>query len=176
MFDVAIASPLKIAFKQELNKRLDRIASADPEPREKAQIIRRVFVECFINALKREATPGNIQSGFQVTGFAPFNPQIPLESAHAVDPVNPGLFRTHATGTEVNEMILTSSEGLEFLCRHEKRRQMMDDDYRIQWRQEWERLKANSVLMGRALSEPPPLFLRGDDGAIRQIDVPSVPP
>jgi hypothetical protein len=44
MFDVSVASPVKTAFKQKIDKRVDRIAHADPEQREKAEIIRRVLV------------------------------------------------------------------------------------------------------------------------------------
>jgi hypothetical protein len=39
MFNVSFASPLKTTFKQELEKRIDRIAHADLEHPEKAQII-----------------------------------------------------------------------------------------------------------------------------------------
>jgi hypothetical protein len=175
MFDVAVASPLKTAFKQELGKRVNRIARADPGPREKAGIIRRGLVESFLDALGRGATPGNIKSGFVATGVVSFNPAVPLNSAYAVDPVDPALFRAHATGTEVNEMVLTSSEGLNLLCQHQNRREIVDGDYIIEWRRLWNRLRTLPVAMGRALSSPPPLFVRGDDGLIRQIDLADLP-
>lgn len=175
MFDVAVASPLKTAFKQELDKRVSRIAHADPEQREKAGIIRRVLVESFINAVRRGGTPGNIGAGFRATGIVPFNPQVPLDSAYAVDHDDSMIFHAHRTGTEVNEMLLTSPEGLSFLCQHQNRREIVDDDYRIEWARLWQHLKGLPLLMGRALSEPPPLFVRGDDHLIRQIDLSRLP-
>jgi hypothetical protein len=81
MSDVFVAPLVKTVFKQQLDKRVDRIVYADPEQREKAQIIRRVLVEGFINVLRRTATPGIIESGFRATGFILFNPQVPLDSA-----------------------------------------------------------------------------------------------
>jgi hypothetical protein len=140
-----------------------------------AGIIRRVLVESFVDALRRGATPGNIEAGFRATGTIPLNPQVPLDSAYAVDPVNPMIFQAHPTGTEVNDIILTSAEGLDFLCRHQKGREILDDDYQIEWRQLWERLKTSPVAMGRAISEPPPLFVRGDDGLIGQINLSHFP-
>jgi hypothetical protein len=116
--------------------------------------------------------PGNIESGFGATGFIPFKPQIPLDSAYAVDP---GLFHTRVTGTEINEMVLTSPEGLPFLCRHKHGRYVSQDDYWMELRQIWDRLINLPVMMGRALSDPPPLFVRGDHNMIIQIDVPMMP-
>jgi hypothetical protein len=92
IFDVSVAFPLNTAFEQELEKRIDHVVYADPEHREKAQIIRRVLMENFIDALRRGATPGSIESGFRSTGFIPFNPQVPSDSACAVDPFEPGYF------------------------------------------------------------------------------------
>jgi hypothetical protein len=103
-----------------------------------------VLVENFINALRRAATPGNIESGFRSTGFLPFNPQVPLDSADAVDP---GLFRPRPTGTKVNEMILALPDGLEFLCRQENKTEIVEDDYQIEWRQLWETLKSLPVVL-----------------------------
>jgi hypothetical protein len=74
MLDAFVASPVKTAFKQELDKRVDRVAHADPEQRKKAYSIRRVLVESFINALRRGATPGNIESGFRATRYLSYNP------------------------------------------------------------------------------------------------------
>jgi hypothetical protein len=64
--------------------------------------------------LRRGATPGKIESGFQATEFIPSNPQVPLDLVYAVDP---WIFHTQVTGTKVNEMLLTSPEGLKFMCR-----------------------------------------------------------
>jgi hypothetical protein len=52
------------------------------------------FVESFIDALHRGATRGNILSGFRKSGIFPFDPMIPLSSQFAVDPPEPGIYRT----------------------------------------------------------------------------------
>jgi hypothetical protein len=132
MFDVFVTFPLKTTFKQELEKWIDHVTHADPDHRKKAQIIRRVLVESFINALRCGATPDNVEFGFRSTGFISFNPQASLDSAYTVDHVDPELFRPRPTETEVNEMIMTSPEGLKFLCRQENRRKVMEDDYQIE--------------------------------------------
>jgi hypothetical protein len=65
MFDVSAASPIKTAFKQELDKRVDYITHADREQRKKAYIIRRVLVESFINALRRQVMPTILSLSFR---------------------------------------------------------------------------------------------------------------
>jgi hypothetical protein len=157
-FDVSAASSVKTVFKQEPDKRVDRIAHGDPEQPEKAQSIRPVLVESFINALRRGTTQSNIESGFRGTGFIPFNPQVPLDSAYTIDPVDLGLFNTRVTGTERNEMVLTSPESLELLCRYEHGRNISEDDYRMELRQIWDRLRKLPVMMRRALSDPLCIF------------------
>jgi hypothetical protein len=172
-FDIYVASPLKTAFKQELEKSI--VLLTPIQNTERKQIIRRVVVESFINALRREATPGNIESGFRWMGFIPFNPEVPLVSAYAVDPVDPGLFRPTPTGTEVNEMILTSPEGLEFLYRQDNKKEVMEDNHQIEWRQFWETLESPPVVLGKQFSEPPPLSVRGDRNVTVQIHIPKIP-
>jgi hypothetical protein len=70
---------------------------------------------------------------------------------------------------------LASLEGLEFLCRHEHGRNISEDEYRMELCQIWDRLKTLSLMMGRALSDAPPLFVRGDHSMIVQIDIPTGP-
>jgi hypothetical protein len=50
----------------------------------------------------------------------------------------------------------------------------MEDDYQIESRQLWETLKSLPVALGKRLSEPPPLFMRGDRNVIVQIDIPKM--
>jgi hypothetical protein len=129
MFDVSVASPVKTIFKRELDTQINRIAHADPEEQKKTQMMRRVRVESFLNALRRGATRGKIGSGFRATGLIPFNPQILIDSACAICP---GIFQTQGTGTETKEMILTSPEGLGFLWRHKHGREISVDNHRME--------------------------------------------
>jgi hypothetical protein len=136
ILNVSVVSSVKAAVKQEFDKRINRIAQADPEQREKAQIIRRVLVESFSDALRREARPGSIKPGLRATGFIPFNQPVPLDSAYAFDSINPGLFHVRVTGTKINEIVWISPEGLKFLCGHEHGTNISkDDDYRMELRQ-----------------------------------------
>jgi hypothetical protein len=68
IFDVAVASPLKVAFKQELDRRKQRLSDPISGNANKAQLLRRILVASFINAVHRGATPANIVVGLQKGG------------------------------------------------------------------------------------------------------------
>jgi hypothetical protein len=176
MFDVAVAAPLKVAFKQELDRRVQQFGEAFPGDMNKTQLLRQILVDSFINAVHRGATPANIVAGFQKTGIIPFNPMIPLESQYAMDPPNLRLFHTVRTGSEVNEMVLTFQEGLDFLCRREQGRSLRDDDYDLNLPAAWQKLTKSTVQDGLAISPPPSLFVRVDPQTIKQIDIRSINP
>jgi hypothetical protein len=115
MFDVGPVSPIKTAFKEELDKRMSGISTA--RPGEKMQRTRIALIESFINALHRGATPGNIISGFSRTGICPFNPDVVLRSNSAVEAPNASIFHTVNTGCDDHRRsgyhqitILTSSK------------------------------------------------------------------
>jgi hypothetical protein len=79
MVDVAVASPPRVAFKQELDRRIQRLSDSIPGNTNKTQLLRMILVETFINAVHREAAPGNIAVGFQQGGIIPFNTLVVLE-------------------------------------------------------------------------------------------------
>jgi hypothetical protein len=81
MFDVAVATPLKTAFKQELDRSIPDFARRGGGNRNNAQRLRSVLVKGFLNGFWKGATPGNIvAAGFEATGVFPFNPEVPLSS------------------------------------------------------------------------------------------------
>jgi hypothetical protein len=150
LFDVGPASPIKTAFKEELDKRIGDIAAAPAG--EKLQRILKALVESFANGLHRGATPGNIISGFRHPDICPFDPEVPLRTDFAIEAPNHSIFRTISTGTEVNELLFTDDEGFNKLSQIEFRRDLVEEDKRINSRQVWETLTRKTVLEGRPLS------------------------
>jgi hypothetical protein len=74
MFDVAVAGPLKTAFKHELDRQISQLVKENHDHGDKAQCLRRILVESFLNGAYRGATPANIVSGFRATGVRPSIP------------------------------------------------------------------------------------------------------
>jgi hypothetical protein len=124
MFDMVVAAPLKSAFTLKLDRTISWFTDANPGERDKTQILCRILIRSFTNALHRGATSANIISGLRVTGIMPSNPEIPLESQFAIDPIDPASFTIHRTGAEINETVFMFSSGLDFLSRHELMRPM----------------------------------------------------
>jgi hypothetical protein len=114
MFHMIVAAPLKSAFTLELDRRISWFADANPGERDKAQILRRILIRSFTNALHRGATSANIISRYRATGIMSFNPEMPLDSQFALDPIDLASFTIHRTGAEINETVLMFSSGLDF--------------------------------------------------------------
>jgi hypothetical protein len=104
-----------------------------------------------------------------------FNPEVPLSLQFAVDPVDPAILDVVRTGAEVNEMVVTFPERLNFLCRYEFGRAMQDADDDTSYRGIWDHLKTNIVDDGRALSNPFSLFVRMDGDIIQQVNLHELP-
>jgi hypothetical protein len=135
MFDVTVASPIKAAFKQELDKRVGMVRAAGSG--DKTQMLRIALVESFINGLQRGATSGNILAGYRASGVYPYNPNVPLSFDFAVEPPNDDMFRTIQTGVEINEMVLTWPIGLRRLCEIEFRRGLRDENLTVNYGMVW---------------------------------------
>jgi hypothetical protein len=101
---------------------------------------------------------------------------ISLTSQFAMVPHDLMLYQTRRTESEMNEMVLTFPEGMDFLCRHELGRDIQDADHNLQYRQVWDRLRMNSVGEGLPISNPWPMFLRINANSIRQIDIQGLDP
>jgi hypothetical protein len=158
MFNVAVAGPLKIAFKPELDRQIFRFVKEIHGHGDKAQCLRRILIEGFLNGVHRAATPANIVSGIHGTGVRPFNPMIPLTSQFAVEPHDLTPYQTRRTGTEMNEMVLTFPEGLNLLCHHQLGRDIQDADCNLKYRRILDRLRVNSVSEGLPSSNPLSMF------------------
>jgi hypothetical protein len=142
MFDIAVAVHLKIALPQELDRQIHWPVVADQAKRDKLQILRRIFVKSFINAIHHGATPVNTESGFQKTGIVPYNPFVPFELQYAMGTPAPQILETIRIGTKVNEKILTVSQGLDFLSRQKYGKHMVKTDCDMNPLRIWHSLKS----------------------------------
>jgi hypothetical protein len=140
MFDATVAGALKTALKHELDQQISQFVKENHGHEDKAQCLRRILVERFLNGVHMGATPANIVSGFRATVVRPFNPMITLTSQFAVEPHDLTTYQTRRTGTEVNKMVLTFPEGLNFLCQHELGWKIQDADYHLMYRRICDRL------------------------------------
>jgi hypothetical protein len=175
MFDIAVGVPLKTAFKQELDRRTPTFARKAGGNRDNAQRLQTVLVKSFLNVLRKSTTLGDILAGFEATGMVPFDPEVLLSSQFAVDIVDPAILHVVRTGAEVNEIVRTFPEGLDFLCRHEFGRAMQEANHDMSYRRNWDHLKTTSVDDGRVLSNPPSMFVRIDGSVIRRVSLHELP-
>jgi hypothetical protein len=158
MFDVGVAPLLKVVFKQELLKPIGAVLAA--QPGRKLQTLLIALVESFIKAVRRGATR-----------HVPIRPRgaslgESLSSEFAVDLPEPGFYPTVGTGADINEMVLTSPEGLDKLAQiqfHLNSRVQPWMRQRLNYRAVWDQLASSTVSAGRALSPPPPFYTRLDD-------------
>jgi hypothetical protein len=108
-FDIAIASPLKTYFKNDLNQRLHVIMEADPGKCIKTDLLRFEMCTAFLEAYCHATTTANCVSGFRVSGIVPFATEVPLTSQYVMEP-RPG--EAHQQRS-INSKLLTSEEGLD---------------------------------------------------------------
>jgi hypothetical protein len=156
--DVAVASPVKTEFKKKMDAALGRLMAADPEKREKSELLREVMVESFLVALEKGATFENIISGFRKSGIFPLERSVPLSSQFATAAPDPEIFRTINTGTEVGNKELTSTEGLEFLRNIARLPPPLYGLHAVSISPILARIFCNSVENGLAISNIPPYF------------------
>jgi hypothetical protein len=121
--------------------------------------------------------PRNIRTGFRQSGVIPLQPMVPLSSQFAVDPPEPGLYRTVNTTAEINEMVLTWPDGLQKLAQIELKRPFRQEDEGVDYRRTWENLWNKTVVEGRPLSPPLPFYIRldHDPSLIRELHIPNLP-
>jgi hypothetical protein len=109
-FDVAIASPLKVYFKKRLMGSLHLLRDADPNKREKTDLLRYIMCESFLDAYREATTRTNCAAGFRAAGIVPFAPDLPLSSQYMMDTRSDQIAGRRAG--QINGMLLTGEEGL----------------------------------------------------------------
>jgi hypothetical protein len=110
-FDVAVASPLKGSFKEELGKRLREVMATDPARRERTDHLRFRMVEAFLEAYRKASTRANCAAGFRASGMVPFDPNVPLSSQYIMD--SNGDEANPPPQGPINSRLLTGEDGLD---------------------------------------------------------------
>ena len=171
-FDVAIASPLKSAYKEWLllyDLDLENLIQT-LRPKKKLKEIRIMMIKCLNYALSQSATLGNIESGFKASGIYPLNKNAPLQSKFAMDnslrEKFPELYAKINNGNLVNNHHLNGSPGnLAYTFHAEFGRMPMDDDLKFCMNDIKEKinfLRTCSVEEGKMLSPISELYLYVD--------------
>lgn len=164
MFDVCIASPLKIELKKELtaSRFSSFLATLRPEDfrtnrKQNAREMRLLLIESFFTAFERVCTHKNCRSSFQETGISPYNPDVVLSSPYTMEPPAEGLFPKRQGPASAKW--LTSDESLQEMFRHEFGRDLTPNDLRMNRARVYEDLKNADIKYGRPLSEPPDILV-----------------
>ena len=105
-FDVSVASPLKIAFKTALDAKLREFEKIEFKKGEKTSKLRFIIICAFLDALQKSTTRTNIISGFEKSGFIPFNPNSPLSSVFAMNEI----YNVQAPALNINGHLITTKE------------------------------------------------------------------
>ena len=179
-FDVAIASPLKTAYKEffllhdlDLEQLIQTL-----RPKKKLKEVRIMMIKCLNNALSGSATLSNIESGFKASGICPLDMNVPMKSKYAMDNSMrerfPNLYEKIKNGNLVNNHHLNGSpENLAYICNadyhhapteHDLKLDLMDIKAKIRF------LHSCEVIKGRALSPVPDLILE-ENGTITRISL-----
>jgi hypothetical protein len=83
-------------------------------------------------------------------------------SQYPVEPNEVNLYRMHSIGSEINAMILTSPEGLEFLAQQEYGRPRGEEDFLIDLRGLKKRVIESHPFAGKAISPLPSPVVRDE--------------
>ena len=155
-FDVAVASPLKSYFKDELVSQRFNLYIQDGVDIKKqtSRELRDSLINAFLNALRKSCSTENISMGFKKTGFVPVNAGAPLSSQFAMIPENVNYDNDHL----LQDYYLNSERRLRELFQKENGREMQEADFNIQLREIVQELKKASIEDGKCLSDLPPLF------------------
>jgi hypothetical protein len=116
-FDIAIGSPLKSYFQQNLQINLIKTSSTSIEIGDTLNLskeFRKTAILTFLDAWYHAASPKNIESGFSKAGIYPFNPQIPLENGLLL-PEIPNEAKRSTKKSIISGKHITSPEMLTYL-------------------------------------------------------------
>ena len=177
-FDVAVASPLKSAYKRWLilyDLDIEHLLGS-LRPKKKLKELRIMMIKCLNNALSESATLGNIQSGFKSSGVCPLNMEAPLKSKYAMDNSMrerfPDLYNKIKNGNLVNNHHLNgNSSNLAYVFNAEFGRMPMDDDLKMSIediKSKIQYLKSCSVENGKMLTPIPDLLIE-ENNMIKRI-------
>lgn len=160
-FDVAVASPLKTFFKEELiQQRFNAyIQDGVDLTKQTARELRDSLIKSFISAMRKGASMENIESGFRKSGVVPLEPNQPLSSEFAMQQNT----QNHDDEHLLRNYWLNSPSALEELFQKENGRRPKEEDYTLNLRKIYNDLRSASVEEGKALSTLPLLVC--EDGS-----------
>ena len=168
-FDVAIASPLKTAYKEffllhdlDLEQLIQSL-----RPKKKLKEVRIMMIKCLNNALSESAILSNIESGFKASGIYPLDINVPLNSKYAMDNSMrerfPNLYEKIKNGNLVNNHHLNGSpENLAYIYNADFHQAPTERNQKIGIRDikaKVRLLHSCEVARGRALSSVPELII-----------------
>ena len=177
-FDVAIASPLKSAYKRWLllyDLDLNNLFVA-LNPKKEMGEIRIMMISCLNNAISDSATLGNIQSGFRASGIHPLNKDAPLQSRFAMDNSMrerfPDLYKKIKNGNLINNHHLNGNhENLAYVFHAEFGRMPLEEELKMgieDIKAKVQSLHQCSVDAGKMLTPIPDLLIE-QNGSITRI-------
>lgn len=150
VFDVSITSPDKFDFFMEHGTCIEK---------QTARNLRDSMIKSFFTALRKSTTLKNISSGFEATGIAPININMPLKSQ----------FTINNAPSDKDELLrnywMNSEERLNEIFFNEHNRELTENDFNIQ--EVFNNLKLLSIDDGLSLTGFPPLYIEEEDGIQR---------
>ena len=132
-FDVGVASSLKTAYQKELHGykvELDENGMLKKTGKFNVGAVRKMMIRCLINALHKSALPDNIKKGFEISGIAPLNKNVPLSSQYAMEvPVE--IYKFKRIDAINNRCLNNSKESLEYIFKLDLHKDPTDNDFRL---------------------------------------------
>jgi hypothetical protein len=168
-FDVRVAAQSRIqtTIEKEINSLAAELTDGQ---RTKADALQCHMVAAFLNGFHKVTTPGNLYSAFAATGFIPFSPTHPLDSAF-VATAPPGVFEgIIRQPSAVNAKLLTDPDCLRRLFAEENCRMTTDQDLSlIDLETIWNRLMMSKLQSGPILTSRPMIWVRETERQARVI-------
>ena len=175
-FDVAVASPLKTAFKKHINSSMKRAREMVPGKQDSpekltSEQLRYTLLSSFLTSLSQAATLNNCRAAFSATGIYPFNPGEPLSSHFAMSPLPAEVVNLRAKSNAGKAALLSSPAEMNIQCNKERNRNCTDDDLTPNVKDIIRRIRNNPINSGKIISRVPPIFQQMWNGSYNKINI-----
>lgn len=174
-FDVAVANPLKTAYKRLLTELAFgsfcedfAVANLSTSQKRTMKNLRSSMIECFISACQIACSRQNSRSGFAATGVSPYDPMRPLSNQYVMEPPRDVFPRRSG---KANSQFLTSEEALAAMFLEENGREMTPEDCRVSIHELFEEMKAAGLDRGIPLTPAPDVLIRLSDETYRLVNM-----
>ena len=167
-FDIALASPIKTYFSQELTK--FEYKEELFEGRKFLTFLRKFVIKAFLNSADKSCTTNNIQSGFERAGMHPYQPDKPLFSDFSMENEH-HLFQNKADNS-LPTFFINSEEGLAYLYKKEYNKDISTADLTNSLNDIYDLLKEKrNIEIGIPLSKLPDILIENGN-YYRRLKVP----